>query len=359
LRALRGLWAYHTVNGRHAAALELAQRFDGLAAARPDPNDRLGGEAMIGVSQYFRGDLPSARRHLEHGLAGYVTPDQASHIIRFQTDQRTWTSVFLARVLWQQGFPDQAMRTARSAVEDARPANHAMSLCEALAHGACLALLTGDLTAVEHYGTMLLDHSTRQALTQWLACGRSLQGMLVIHRGDVVAGLRLLRAGFDEFGDARYPGFRLTALLMAEALGRAGQNDDGLAMIEEAIARAERTEEHWAMAELEPVKGELLLLQAGPERWRRLRITSGKHSIGRAGKLRCPGNCEPRRALPDCCAIRAVPRMRWRCSSRSTAGLPKASRPLILEPKRLGPRSFGIRSGDVDRIYIAEGTALG
>ena len=99
------------------------------------------------------------------------------------------------------------------------------------------------------------------ALTPWLACGRSLQGVLVIHRGDVVTGLRLLRAGFDEFGDARYTGFRLTALLMAEALGRAGQNDDGLAAIEEAIARAERTEEHWAMAELLRVKGELLLLQ--------------------------------------------------------------------------------------------------
>jgi predicted ATPase/DNA-binding winged helix-turn-helix (wHTH) protein len=264
LRALRGLWVYQTVNSRHAAALELAQRFYALGAARPDPNDRLGGEAMIGISQYYRGDLPSARRHLEHGLAGYTTPDQDSHLIRFQTDQRAWMSVFLARVLLLQGFPDQAMRTVRSAVEDARPANHAMSLCEALANGACLALLTGDLTAAEHYGAMLLDHSTRHALTQWLACGRSLQGVLVIHRGDVAAGLRLLRTAFDEF-DARYPGFRLTALLMAEALGRAGQNDDGLAAIEEAIASAERTGEHWAMAEFVRVKGELLLLQAGPE----------------------------------------------------------------------------------------------
>ena len=105
-----------------------------LAAERPDPNDRLSGEAMIGTSQHYLGDVPSARRHLEHALVGYVTPDQTSDIIRFQTDQRAWMSVFLARALWLQGFPDQAMRTARNAVEDARPANHAMSLCEALAH---------------------------------------------------------------------------------------------------------------------------------------------------------------------------------------------------------------------------------
>jgi predicted ATPase len=54
---------------------------------------------------------------------------------------------------------------------------------------------------------------------------------------------------------------RSIALLMAEALGRAGQNAEGLAAIEEAIARAEHTEERWAMAELMRVRGDLLLLQ--------------------------------------------------------------------------------------------------
>src|SRR6516164_494724 len=157
LRALWGLWAYHTARGRLRVALELAQRFHASAAERPDPNDRLSGEGMVGVSQHYLGDLPSARRHLEHALVGYFTPEQTSHIIRFQTDQRAVMSGFLARVLWLQGFPDQATRAAHSGVEDARAANHTMSLCLALAYAACpLALLTGDLTAAEHYSTMLL-----------------------------------------------------------------------------------------------------------------------------------------------------------------------------------------------------------
>jgi predicted ATPase len=265
LRALWGLWVYHTASGRHRVALELAQRFYALAAERPDPNDRLSGEKMIGVSQHYLGDLPSARRHLEHMLVGYVTPDQTSHIIRFQTDQRVAMSVFLARVLWLQGFPDQATRTAHSTVEDARAANHTISLCLALAHAACpIALLTGDLAAAEHYGTMLLDHSTRHALARWRASGRSFQGVLVIQRGDVITGLRLLRAGLDEFGEAGSALLPFFALLMAEALGRAGQNADGLAAIEEAIARSERTEQRWAMAELVRIKGELLLSQGAP-----------------------------------------------------------------------------------------------
>src|SRR5580704_11685494 len=264
LRALWGLWAHHTASGRLRVALEVAQRFCALTAERPDPNDRLSGEGMIGISQHYLGDLPSARRHLEHMLVGYVTPDQTSHIIRFQIDPRVQRT-FLARVLWLQGFPDQATRAAHSSVEDARAANHAISLCTALVHAACpLALWTGDLAAAEYYGTMLLDHSTRHALALWRAYGRSFQGMLVIKRGDVDTGLRLLRAGFDEFGEAGSALLRFIALLMAEALGRAGQHADGLAAIEEAIASSERTEERWAMAELVRVKGELLLMQGAP-----------------------------------------------------------------------------------------------
>jgi hypothetical protein len=175
-----------------------------LAAERPEANDRLCGEVMIGVSQHYLGDLPSARCHLEHVLVGYVTPDQTSHIIRFHTDQRVVMSAFLGRVLWLQGFPDQAMRVAHSSVEDARAANHTISLCVALAYAACpLALLTGDLAAAEHYSAMLLDHSTRHALALWRACGRAFQGVLVIQRGGVITGLRLLRAGFDEIGEVR------------------------------------------------------------------------------------------------------------------------------------------------------------
>jgi predicted ATPase/DNA-binding winged helix-turn-helix (wHTH) protein len=262
LRALWGLWAYHTTSGRH---LELAQRFYALAAERPDPNDRLSGEGMIGVSQFYLGDLPSARHHLEHALVGYVTPDQNSRVIRFQTDLRVWARVFLGRILWLQGFPDQAMRAAESGVEDARTAKHAVSLCYALAHAACpFALLTGDLAAAEHYGSMLLDHSTRHALGRWCACGRSFQGVLVIQRGDVITGLRLLRAGLDEFGEVGSSLLQFLALLVAEALGRAEQYPHGLAAIEEAIARSERTEELWAMPELMRVKGELLLLQGAP-----------------------------------------------------------------------------------------------
>jgi predicted ATPase len=265
LRSVRGLCMFHSTSGRYRVALALAERFCRLAAKSADPNDRLVGERIIGTSQHYLGDLPSARLHLERVLADYVASDHR-YIIRFQLDLRVSARVYLARNLWLQGFPDQAMRAAESSIEDARAANHAISLCHVLAHAACpIALWVGDLAAAEHYVRMLLDHSSRHALARWHAFGLGHQGVLVIKRGDLNTGWQLLRAGLDEFGETRFlfdcVGFQGT---LARALGDADQGAEGLAVIEEALAWTERTEERWRIAEFLSLKGELLLLQDSP-----------------------------------------------------------------------------------------------
>jgi predicted ATPase len=266
LRSLWGLFIFHLSDGGYRVALTLAQRFETLAANRSDPNDRLIGDRLIGVSEHFLGDQPSARRHLEHMLAHYVPPARKPEIIRFLFEPRVTARAFLARVLWLQGFPDQAMRIAESSIEDARAANHGMSLCYALALAACpIAFWTGNLMAAESYVGTLLDHSTRHQLAHWRAFGRGYEGMLAIKRCDVASGLRLLRAGSDDLGKA-HAVFRFSVFLseMAEALGRTGQIVDGLVTIEEAIERFEHTEEHWVMSEFLRVKGELLRLRNAP-----------------------------------------------------------------------------------------------
>lgn len=48
--------------------------------------------------------------------------------------------------------------------------------------------------------------------------------------------------------------------MLAEALGSAGRVAEGLAAVDKAITRSERTEERWAIAEVLRAKGELLLL---------------------------------------------------------------------------------------------------
>jgi len=59
-------------------------------------------------------------------LDRYVDPLLRSHAIRFV---RVAGEMVLAVILWLQGFPEQAMRTAHRTVASAPVRNHTISLC--------------------------------------------------------------------------------------------------------------------------------------------------------------------------------------------------------------------------------------
>jgi predicted ATPase len=263
LLALWGLWYFHGAGSRHRIALGFAEKFHSLAANPPVFDDRLVGERMIAISQHHLGNHSDARHRLERALAEYTAPDRSSPVIWFHP--KVSAHVYLAWILWLQGFPDQAMRAAKSSVEEARAADHELFLGFSLGLAICpIALLVGDLATAKACLGMLLDQSRMLSWALWGALGRSYQGVLLIKRGDADVGLPLLRAGYDEVGEGRFA-YRLTAFLDAliagEALDRTGQIGDGLALVEHAIERCERAEEHWVLPELLRVKGELLRSQ--------------------------------------------------------------------------------------------------
>jgi predicted ATPase len=158
------------------------------------------------------------------------------------------------------------MHAVDSVIEEALSVDHAMSLALALAQAACpVTLLSGDLTAAERFITMLLKHSTEHALDLWHAWGKCFGAELLIARGRIDEGLEALQSTFDELPQGAffmyYAGLRAT---LADAFGKVGAVSRGLVTIDEAIARSERDEERWYLAEFLRVKGELLRLENTP-----------------------------------------------------------------------------------------------
>ena len=112
--------------------------------------------------------------------------------------------------------------------------------------------------------TMLLDSSAAHAQPIWRSWGNRFQGTLLIRNGDFDSGLALLRTALEQSPEASFqPRFTWFLGQLAEGLGRAGQIAEGLNAIDEALARSERNEDRWCIAELLRVKGELVLLQGG------------------------------------------------------------------------------------------------
>jgi hypothetical protein len=156
---------------------------------------------------------------------------------------------------------------AQMSVESACAIGHPLSLCIALADAACpVGFGIGDLASVEANAAILLEHSAKHGLHVWNAWARGINGAVLNRRGDVVTGLELLRSAINEI---RGTGFvqrnRIFFGAMAQGLLRAGQAAEGLSIMDEAFAQSGDNDEHWYVAELLRIKGELLLLEDAPE----------------------------------------------------------------------------------------------
>ena len=288
------------------------------------------GERLLGAAFYFLGEQTRARGHFERMLERYVRPPNRSDVIRFRFDQRVGARMTLSRVLWLQGFADQAMRTVQRAVDDALAIQHALSLCNLLGAAACpLAIANGDLAAADRYAAMLSHYAGRHGADVWLTYGRCFEGMVLIKRDQFDVGVPMLSAAVAELRTARFAQY-YTAFLaaLAEGLAGAGEAVQAAAVLDEALARSDEAEEGWILAELLRIKGELVLMLAPRERCRGCggllpAVARARPPPGSAG-LGAPGGDEPRTAsAPTAQDERGA----GSCWPRSTGASPRDSTP--------------------------------
>jgi len=264
LRALWGLYYYYTGIGRFRTAQPFALEFHSLSLRGSDQNDQMFGKSMVAAAEHFVGDQVSARCELEHlltqGAAGDLGRDlvRFRDVVRFGMDFRLQVTVFLARVLWLQGFADQAMRMAEQSLREAEATGHAISQCFVLALASCpIAFWVGDRLAATRYTAKLVELSRQHALPHWAAFGARFEQVLVIKAGD--GGSRRRPSGKDEVAAPNFSFRSLSGLTqLAEALGRAGRTTEGLAALEASV---EQFEDGCFSPELIRLKGELTMQQ--------------------------------------------------------------------------------------------------
>ena len=106
----------------------------------------------------------------------------------------------------------------------------------------------------------LIAVTTEQRLPHWGAQGTIYRGWTKVMNGDVAEGISLLRSGSIAYGatgaEAGMPHF---SALLARAYDIAGQSEEAVTLLDDALQIIERTEERWFAAELNRHKGQLLL----------------------------------------------------------------------------------------------------
>jgi predicted ATPase len=103
--------------------------------------------------------------------------------------------------------------------------------------------------------------SSEQGFALRLEQGRCSRGWALAEQGNVEDGMAQLRQSLSilEAMDA-VGGQTHNLAMLAEVYGKIGQTEDGLRVLDEALAAVSRTEERFYEAELYRIKGEFLLL---------------------------------------------------------------------------------------------------
>jgi predicted ATPase/class 3 adenylate cyclase len=263
---LHGLWTYHIVRAQHTSALALGEQVLELGAATDDDGLLLQGNMEVGWSHFFLGELEQAREHLERVLALYDHERHSSHAFTYGDNPATSARGCLAQVLWLLGYADQSLLHSQENLATLRSlVRHPYSVAFGLDVAAFLRSYRGDAPETRALAEEALVLSEARGLVFVSAMASIFKGWVLTREGELAEGMAQMRRGLAaQLATAAELVRPYWLSLIAEACHRTGAVREGLALLDEAEAAVEQTQECYWEAEIHRLRGQLLLAASKP-----------------------------------------------------------------------------------------------
>jgi len=263
---LYGLWVSNESAGAIAAALEHAANFLSVAQSQPSSGPLLIAHCALAVSLICSGDHRASLAHAETAASLYRPDEHRDSAFHYGQDIGVRAFVILSWALWHRGYPDQSARAADRALAYSRQLGHAHTLSHAFWFAGLAAVFARDAATACARGNDCGALANEHGFPHWAAYGRILQGWADAQRGEATTGIASIRVGIA----AREPaGTRLLTplllALLAEALALAGKIEEGLAALDDALAKAAVSGVRGWDAEIHRLYGELTGRLAYPD----------------------------------------------------------------------------------------------
>ncbi|MGH6895461.1 MAG: AAA family ATPase [Geminicoccaceae bacterium] len=261
---LQGLRIYHILRAELVSAREAAQDLLALGESTREAAYLVEGHRAKGVVHFYAGEFELALDHLERGFALYDIQAHAPHNLRYEDDAGETCLAYAARTLWTLGYPDQALERSGQAIALAQETSHAASIAEAMTWRSEIALFRRDIPDARERAAAALALATEHGLPLWIGMATVMHGWAVAEQGRSAQGIADIRIGLstlERAGDNLFRPYYLT--LLAGALGQAGQVDEGLVALDEALESYRECGVPYWNSELQRLRGELLLAKDG------------------------------------------------------------------------------------------------
>ena len=237
---------------------ELAEQLLQLAEHENDTALLLQAHMANALTFFYRGEVTAARVHIERSISVYDPSQHHALIAVAGLDVGVAAYGYDALSLWLLGYPDQARAHSGEALTLAEELQHPFSSVWASVLAAMLHKLLGEKQATQDHVDAAIMRAQERGLTLFLSWARILQSAHLAAQGQHEPAVIQARASLNVFpasGTAVWEPFYRAQL--AEIHGQAGELDEGLAVLAEALEINDRRGERWYEAELYRLEGEL------------------------------------------------------------------------------------------------------
>jgi class 3 adenylate cyclase/predicted ATPase len=263
---LTGLITSYVNRGEVYTARELGEELLSLAERQHD-NARLQNvHFSLGFALSRLGEFTLSRSHLEQSMACYTPQPLTTRTSRDLAGIQIGCLIVMAEVLWLLGYPDQTLSRLHEAQSLAHELGHPLTLAVVLNHTCALHWCRREVQEVKERGETLITLASDQGFPTWVMRGKMFQGWALAMQGQAEDGIAQMRQCLASLHDERGEQLMLPqTILLAEAYRAGGRVQEGLSVVDKALAAVDNTGVHYREAALYWLKGELLLKQVRPD----------------------------------------------------------------------------------------------
>jgi TolB-like protein/class 3 adenylate cyclase/predicted ATPase len=262
LPILYGQAYFHTFRAEFDLAQCRAETLLRLSRARDDKVGIFLGHLASSQALVLTGRFSLARSHLEAAFGIYDPAFHGALAHEIGIDPRGLAETYLAIVLFCLGYPEQALARIDAAVAAVRRLADPPSLADCLANACALLVLARGLSALAARTDELEAIAAEHGFSYWRASVVFFRGWIKVNKGGVSEGIGLLHSGAAALRAAGVVAWLPPLVgVLAEGCEIAGQIDRALAHLDDGLQIVDRTGAGWFAAELNRLKGQLLLRQ--------------------------------------------------------------------------------------------------
>jgi predicted ATPase/DNA-binding winged helix-turn-helix (wHTH) protein len=282
IRLIDRLHLLQLFTGNFDDALKTAKRGEAVAIASEDPAAVARMRVSLSISCHYLGGVAASRSYIEAALS-HPSLEAKNHG-GLPLDYTGRAHITLARILWLQGYPDQATETARRTISHVITMNHPIMLCRALLSAFDVFYWNEELENYEEHIDRIVIETRRHSLVTFQIVGEAMKGIALLARGEAGLGLAMLKDSVEKLQSQRFGAVAGLCVPLAAALAATDRGNEALDTIDRAIAQARHCNFMMEMPDMMRARAEVLMRRSNPD------LPQAEHSLRQSLELaRCQG----------------------------------------------------------------------